>query len=145
MLNASSYEKIASKPLSDKPYVFVYWLGTEEEKQKAIQNSCLSGFDVIDLSLRTSNILVPVEDWLSYILYADRVITDSFHGCVFSILFKKQFSVSKNNSGGNGRLSSLFKILNIDPLCAVIDYSSVDKELEIQRLNSYNYINKLLK
>lgn len=145
LLDASTYEIIASKPLSDKPYVFVYWLGSEVEKQRAISSSCPSGFEVIDLSLKTSDKLVSIEDWLSYILHAERVITDSFHGCVFSILFKKQFSVSKNNSGGNGRLTSLFKTLNIDPSSEKIDYSSVYRELEKQRTTSYNYLKEFLK
>ena len=143
LLDASFYKKIASKPLSDKPYIFVYWLGSETEKEKAIQSSYHSGLDVIDLSLRTTATLVSIEDWLSYIIYAERVITDSFHGCVFSILFKKQFSISRNDSGGNGRLNSLLKILNIDPASEVIDYSSVYRELELQRLTSFNFLNEL--
>ena len=145
LLDASFYQRIASRPLSDKPYVFVYWLGSEVEKQKAIQSSCPSGLEIIDLSLKTSDKLVSIEDWLSYILHAERVITDSFHGCVFSILFKKHFTISGNNSGGNGRLISLFKMLNIDCSHAEIDYSAVYKELDLHRQVSYNYLKDLLK
>lgn len=145
LLDSSFYEKIASRPLSDVPYIFVYWLGSETEKQKTIQASCPSGFKIIDLSLRDSDSLVFIEDWLSYILHAEKVITDSFHGSVFSILFKKQFIVSENKSGGNGRLNSLFQMLNINPICSEIDYSSVYKVLQSHRQASYNYLNDLLK
>lgn len=145
LLDVSYYEKIASSPLSDKPYIFVYWLGSEIEKQKAIQDNCSSGIDIIDLSLRTSDTLVPIEDWLSYIMNAEKVVTDSYHGCIFSILFKRQFCICNNNSGGNGRLNSLFKILNINPLSEDIDYSSVYKELERQKISSYNYLKDVLK
>ena len=145
LLDSSLYEKIASRPLSDEPYIFVYWLGLETEKQKAIQTSCPSDFKIIDLSLRGADSLVSIEDWLSYILHAEKVITDSFHGSVFSILFKKQFIVSENKSGGNGRLNSLFQMLNIDPSRKEIDYSSVYKILQSHRQTSYNYLNDVLK
>lgn len=145
LLDASTYERIASKPLTDKPYVFVYWLGSETEKQNAILSCCPAGIEIIDLSLKTSDKLVSIEDWLSYIRHAERVITDSFHGCVFSILFKKQFCIRENNSGGNGRLISLFKMLNIDPSSSEIDYLSVYKELQLLRESSYNYLKDFLK
>lgn len=145
LLDTSYYKKIASPLLSDKPYIFVYWLGTEVEKQKAIQATCPSGVKIIDLSLRSTASLVSIENWLSYILYSEKVITDSFHGVVFSILFKKQFTISENDSGGNGRLNSLFKILNIDPSCTEIDYTSVYEKLESHRIASYNYLKDLFK
>ena len=59
------------------------------------------------MGLREQRVLPSVEDWLSYIKYADVVLTDSFHGCVFSIIYKRDTQVFTNESGGNGRLASL--------------------------------------
>lgn len=54
----------------------------------------------------------PIEDWLSYLKYADGVITDSFHASVFSILFKRQFIVnSGTRKGMSSRISNLLNSL----------------------------------
>lgn len=136
---------IVTSPRQEKGnYVFVYWLGTIEEKQKALAESDIENKKIIDISTRASDTLISVEDWLSYIKYADHVITDSFHGCVFSILFQKQFTICKNDSGGNGRLKSLFKILDIDPSAKHIDYIKVADALCQKRNLSNNFIQKTI-
>jgi len=144
LLRADEYASITSSRIIPNNYVFVYWLGSDIEKQKAISVVKDEGKILIDISLRSSNHLISIEDWLSYIKYADYVVTDSFHGCAFSILFQKQFTICSNNSGGNGRLYSLFTMLGINPLNKNIDYTIVNKHLNEQRIKSYNFLNKTL-
>ena len=144
LLQPEDYAPITNKRLVDDDYVFVYWLGSAEDKQKAIADAHIEGKKLVDISLRGSEPLMPIEDWLSYIQYADHVVTDSFHGCVFSILFQKQFTICANNSGGNGRLKSLFTMLNIDPTKGHIDYSVVNESLYKQRNHSYGFIKNAL-
>lgn len=55
-------------------------------------------------------IMPPVESWLESILNARYVVTDSFHGAVFSIIFKKPFICLGNKIRGNARFDSLRKI-----------------------------------
>lgn len=43
------------------------------------------------------------------------VITDSFHGTVFSILFEKPCVAIQNSSRGNDRFQSLLKMLCVPP------------------------------
>ena len=50
-----------------------------------------------------------VEIWLRGFYDAEFVITDSFHACVFSILFKKQFVVVGNKERGLSRIESTYK------------------------------------
>lgn len=144
LLHAEDYSSITSPRLVEKEYVFVYWLGSEEEKRKALESAKIDGKRIIDISLRGSEPLMPIEDWLSYIKYADHVVTDSFHGCVFSILFQKQFTICANNSGGNGRLKSLFTMLDIKFGETPIDYSVVAIRLGNLRSHSYDFINTAL-
>ena len=145
LLTAEDYKTITSKRLVDEDYVFVYWLGPEEDKKKALLNVDVGDKKVVDISLRGSKPLISVQDWLSYIKYADHVVTDSFHGCVFSILFHKQFTICANDSGGNGRLRSLFKMLEIQPNKTLIDYSLITKNLLSNREISYDFINTSLR
>ena len=51
--------------------------------------------------------LESVSKWLASIAYSDFVVTDSFHGCVFSIIFKKQFLAIANPERGIDRFDTL--------------------------------------
>lgn len=55
----------------------------------------------------------PVEAWLRAFYDAKFIITDSFHACVFAILFEKPFIVVGNKSGGLSRFSSLMDMFAI--------------------------------
>lgn len=55
----------------------------------------------------------PVELWLSGFNQAKVVLTDSFHACVFSIIFRKQFYLYGNTNRGMARYNSLFNMLGI--------------------------------
>ena len=54
-----------------------------------------------------SHLNISVEQWLSNIYNAKFVITDSFHGAVFCIIFNVPFMVKLNAVRGNTRLESL--------------------------------------
>lgn len=49
----------------------------------------------------------PVEEWIRGFIDAEFVITDSFHGTVFSILFNKPFIAIANKSRGIARFNSI--------------------------------------
>ena len=56
----------------------------------------------------------PVEQWLAGFRDARLVITDSFHACVFSILFHKPFVVIGNKTRGYSRFESLLKLFGLE-------------------------------
>lgn len=55
----------------------------------------------------------PVEQWLRDFQESEFVVTDSFHACVFSIIFGKPFVVLGNKIRGVSRYESLFNMLSI--------------------------------
>lgn len=59
--------------------------------------------------------------WLSIIKNAKYVVTDSFHGSVFSIIYRKQFITLTTKTRGNERLESLMKILGENRLITTRD------------------------
>ena len=73
-----------------------------------------------------------VEAWLRGFYDADFVITDSFHACVFSIIFKKQFIVVGNRERGMARFESLLKMFGLEERL-------VDKKVYINTLQSIDY------
>ena len=59
-------------------------------------------------------ILPPVERWLEGILNAQCVVTDSFHGVAFSLIFGKPFVAIVNSSAGCSRFDTLIKLFNLE-------------------------------
>lgn len=55
----------------------------------------------------------PVEQWLNNFKAAKFVITDSFHACVFSIIFGKPFIVIANPKRGTARYESLLSLFSL--------------------------------
>ncbi len=73
-----------------------------------------------------------VEVWLRGFYDADYVITDSFHACVFSIIFKRQFVVVGNKSRGMARFESLLKMFCLEDRL-------VDEKTDIAALQPIDY------
>ena len=95
-----------------------------------------------------------VEKWLRGFYDAEFVITDSFHACVFSILFKKQFVVVGNKERGLSRIESLLQCFGIENRIVedsvqvmrlpLIDYDKVYVKLEKYRKKSLEFLNVAL-
>ena len=59
-------------------------------------------------------ILPSVEDWIDGFYSSEFIITDSFHACVFSILFQKPFAVIINEDRGATRFYSLLRLFGLE-------------------------------
>lgn len=79
----------------------------------------------------------PVEQWLRGFHDAEFVVTDSFHGCVFSILFNKPFVAIGNSGRGLARFSSLLGRFGLKDRM-LTDFSSYGEggEIDWERVNS---------
>lgn len=73
-----------------------------------------------------------VEQWLRGFYDADFVITDSFHACVFAIIFEKPFLVIGNSYRGISRITSLLNIFNLEN--RLYTGKQIDCTQEIDRL-----------
>ncbi len=84
----------------------------------------------------------PVTNWIKGFMDAEFVITDSFHGTVFCIIFNKPFIALGNVKRGMSRFSSLLKIFGLE------DRLVTDSDLDInQIINSeidFGRVNKIL-
>jgi hypothetical protein len=83
-----------------------------------------------------------VFSWLDSFNKAKYVITDSYHGCVFSIIFNKPFLVFKNEFRGNARIESLLRIFNLEDCVIHFDKDCIN----MLQSKSYNwtYINQII-
>lgn len=96
----------------------------------------------------------PVELWLKGFDQAKIILTDSFHACVFSIIFRKQFYLYTNKDRGMERYTSLFNMLGIKDRSVhsieevrnmkPIDYNAVYKRLKYCQDESYTLLGDAL-
>lgn len=103
--------------------VLVYVLDRAREKVQIVDAVCASLNQVaFSVNSRTEDlgaplserVAPPTEDWLRGFCEADFVVTDSFHACVFAIIFNKPFIVYGNRSRGLGRFESLLRMFDLE-------------------------------
>lgn len=155
LLKKEDYIEVCkNEPESNDPFVFAYILDMTDDKRKmaesvAKQLSC----GVRYLTAEKVKAEDTVEKWLANFRDAKYVITDSYHGTVFSLIFQKLFYTFYNTYRGNARMDSLKEIsgLNerfvnqsIDAIGKQVDYIAVDKRLKIRRNESINYLKNTL-
>lgn len=106
----------------------------------------------------SERVFPPVTRWLRAFMDAEYVLTDSFHGCVFSIIFNRPFVALGNAVRGQSRFLSLLEMFGlsnrlvvtnsandiVDRLCAPIDWSLVNRTKLQWQINSIEYLNKAL-
>lgn len=78
----------------------------------------------------------PVENWLKSFLHTDFIITDSFHACVFAILFKKQFVVLGNKERGLTRITSLLRLFGIDNRIMYDNTERIPEDYDVERVQT---------
>lgn len=93
-----------------------------------------------------------VEEWLDGFRRAKFVITDSFHGMVFAIIFNKPFAAIGNRGRGLTRFTSLLKLFGLedrmvfDPADAekltdkTVDWQRVNALLEAEKLKAEKFL-----
>lgn len=112
-----------------------------------------------DLLTGIQNEQATIPEWLSLIKHSEYVITTSFHGVVFCLLYHKPFyAVLLNNeySKGNDRIISLLKSVGLDnriissntdinsAKIVEICWEEIDVKLEELRKKSIDFLSKEL-
>lgn len=129
LVDRSVYEELAMSRYAhpSKGDLFCYILDRTPEKSLLVRETAseqgLTPFEIMPREYRnlplgadlSTVVMPPVEQWLRSFMEATYVITDSFHGTVFSILFEKPCIVIQNASRGNDRFQSLLKMLSVPP------------------------------
>lgn len=156
LLTAEDYRNIYKKyseNREEEPYIASYFLDYSSE----INNTLKEISKFLNLPIKKIGIrFASIESWLEGIDKASYVITDSFHGSMFSILFGKQFVSLGNKSRGMTRFDNLFSQLNlpnrlvnseeeaINSLKTPIDYNCVHKLIAEERTRSLKFLDKHL-
>lgn len=156
------FGKFLKPSMSSNPKLVTYILDRTEKKDEIIKAFGAAHPEVHVTQLNGSsgyNDALSIEAWVSEFHSASYVITDSYHGMVFSIIFGKPFIAIKNDGRGSARFHSLLEQLNIenklfsenDPVLEAIaalqkhiDYQAVEATLRRYREDSITYLNNAI-
>ncbi len=151
-------EKESSR-LVDEPYVFVYMLRPDINviklaKRVAREKNCKIIYTGL-LANRYKGVETicnaGIPEFLSYIDHAEAVVTNSFHGTVFSVLFEKPF-LSVKVASTSSRVESFLEMTGLTsqyvedvdkPVSLSVDFSNAIQILEKERNKSLNYLRSI--
>ena len=163
LLTSKEWDNVSKRPskLKSKKYILNYFLGEfSEERKKCVEkfakeNSC----DIVNLMDRKDPLYTcGPSEFLYLVKNAFLVCTDSFHGCVFSIIYNRPFVIfdreEKNMNNMGSRIDTLldtFKLenrryngKNITSKNLNNDYNEAYKILEREKEKSLNFLKKAL-
>lgn len=164
LLQANEYSmliKASRTHIPKQPYIAKYILDENTDIQRIIKETAINQKLFIQNLLpdgKAENISdrfpIPIPQWLRYIRDAECVVTDSFHGCVFCIIFNKPFVCLGNETRGNSRFSTLMNTFHLQKrlisnpttkqleqlIFTNIDWEKVNSILTSERERGINYL-----
>ena len=160
LLDKYQWEKLTYEVSKNEKYIFVYdFDGNDLIKEIAIKIAKKKNLKIYTVfkcnySDKVIKEMGPI-DFISYIKNAEFVISNSFHGTAFSIIFEKQFVVINRKESINTRMRDLLSILNIsnrlinenynfNSIINPINYNEVYKRLTKKIDLSKNYLDNVL-
>lgn len=159
LFDASQWSEMEKRPewATDENFILTYYLGKTKGREAIFdqlynENEEFKPYRVIDIfdpNIPEQYTITP-DEFIWLIHHAALVVTDSFHGTVFSILFGTRFcSLPRIDDGASmqSRLDSLFELLGIDREGLIIDVKKqpeVYVKLEKYRRLSLNYLKNAL-
>ena len=146
------YQEIEPEP---KPYLAAYLLGHDQERRAFCEAMARARGLEVRYFGADANAKLSIEEWLSQLNRASLVITDSFHGTVFSILGHREFITLGHQGRGLSRLKSLLGLTALEsrlfeeiPEGGVelpsIEWKGVDERLDAARQQSLDLLKKSL-
>ncbi|SNU06249.1 Polysaccharide pyruvyl transferase [Lachnospiraceae bacterium] len=150
-LNEKKYwTQIASKRKYSRPYILIYSF-INFDRAYNIARDIDKYIDIImindGIKKMKSDVInargIGPKEFLSLILYADYIITDSFHGTAFSVIFNKKF-FSIPYKGTESRVVDMLELFGLGNRI-IYDEDSAEKiVLNIKDNIDYNYVNKCI-
>jgi len=164
LFNGEEWARLAADiPRAGKEYVLVYQLGINPDfvgfVKKLKKTTGLPvvyvPFPLVGLLSCKMKIGAGPEEWISFFRDAKYVVTDSFHGTVFSILFRKPFFVKTDGHHVNRRVQEFLTDLGLtdriisdsitdEALTCGIEYDAIDEKLTKIRKDSIEKLKRMV-
>lgn len=166
LLTAKDWDKVRKQASNrpTKPYILTYFLGELSERQKEVIRIARNekDFEIINLGQiqEQETYETGPGEFIDYIANCEFLLTDSFHGSVFSIIYKRPFIVynrgdRKGSNDMSSRIDTLLKKFDlkgrkakeISSLMDItnIDFTKANNIINVERDKSIQYIKDALK
>lgn len=123
--------------------LFCYILDMTDEKERLIQKKAEEfSLKPFTLDLQGKH-LVSIEQWLRSFADAEYVITDSYHGLVFSIIFNKPFYLFRKTFRGNARFDSIYKRFELKD--SRYDWSEINNRINVEQDKAIRFLSEIIK
>lgn len=115
LLPPEHYISLIGERKDYKPHITSYILDMNVDKEQICDHiSNKLSLPIHHIHQTDNKIRESIPSWLRNFYEADFVITDSFHGTVFSIIFNKPFIAIGNSMRGMARFSSLLSLFSLE-------------------------------
>lgn len=156
LLDASEYDIITAKEQLHEKYLLLYsrrYNKKMEDYADALAKK--NGWKVVEISIRATNadkhIMrydAGVEEFLSLVKHCECMVTNSFHGIIFSTLFRRPFYCFSREQGDKkiGELLTLFGLTNrmlvngLEQIPDTVDYDEVHRRICEMRSFSFEFL-----
>lgn len=157
LLDKGDYARLCNDiPVATESFLLAYILDVDDDKKRRIEDFAASMGLEVRFCTAGANAALSVEQWLAMFRDARFVITDSFHGTVFSIINNKDFYSIVNEWRGTDRFVSLLshfglgdRLLNdvssLPEQITHVDWGKVNELRHNWQLEGYGFLKNNLK
>lgn len=161
LLSSHDYDSLAAGPQLSEKYLLLYARRYNAAMEKYAERIAQEkGLKIVEISLRAKNACkghimrydAGIEEFLSLVKHADFLVTNSFHGLIFGVQYKRPLVVFSREQAGNkiqelldvlGMSSSLFIRGNENFVAP--DYEIVHKKISEARKKSLAFLEESLR
>lgn len=136
------YDEMADsvKPNLPEKYILAYFLGKDAFDEKVVDYYANTlNLPVVYLNIKDMN----TEEWLHYIRGAELLITNSFHGTCFSIIFGNEFLCVANKNKAYSRFETILSKLNLMDRARPSQEVVLSEKYELEKID-YSQVNGAL-
>lgn len=162
LIDIEDYYKLEKKPKMDIPkrYLFSYFLGyVSGEYMRLIREIAETlGLEIVKFTEDPRDMMYDIgpQNFLYLLHNADFICTDSLHGSIFSVLYKKQFAIFTRQDqevSMNSRIQTFIRIFGLEDRLVEnlkknylknIDYDSVNARLAVEREKASSYLREII-
>lgn len=160
LLTPDDYDEIVCPKQEDVPYLLMYSRRYNPEMEQFARDMAKEkGLKLVEISIRAENARnnemrydAGVEEFLSLVKHAEMVVTNSFHGMIFSVQFSTPFYVFGRELG-NSKITEVLELFGLsDRLLqknekvdfSAPDYTEVHERISKEREKSIEILKKMI-
>lgn len=160
LLSTEDYEDIVGERLEQEKYLLLYSRRyTPKMEAFAEKLAYENGWRIVDISLRATNVErghimrydAGIEEFLALVKNAEYIVTNSFHGMIFSVQYRRPFVIFSREQCNN-KIDELLQLFGIPERMLItgeehfneIDYNDVHSRIAKEREKSLAFLKMVL-